>query len=1096
MTKAFFSNPGGHLRQWLLIIPLVLSGLVLSAQTMRVTGKISDETGSALPGVSVLEKGTTNGTSSDVNGAYFISTKKDAVLVFSYTGYTTQEVTVGAETLVNVDLKPSDNSLGEVIVTGYSSQRKRDISGAVSVVKSEDLKTQVGASFGQRIEGRATGVVTSTSGQPGEGTNIRVRGFSSFATSNDPLIVIDGVQFQDKFNNMINPNDIESIQVLKDASAASIYGVRANNGVIIITTKKGKAGKTRVGYDASYGIQNPVGGYNDFLITNAQQDAEVLFKVYKNAGVPIDPNSPFGTGATPVLPEYIYPVGVSGSVDESKYNYPDNLIMKTNKVGTDWWDEVFDPAPMTEHNLNISGGTERSLFNISANYYNQQGTMNYTYFKRYSIRANSEFTAGRWKFGENFTFSRGNQVTQPGGNQTEGNVMTNIIKAHPVVPVYDISGVNFAGAKANGLGNGTNPFAMVYRNRNNDGALNRVLGNVYTEWNPLGALKLRSSYGVTAFNNWFHGFNYTTYENSEPNRVNGFNETWQQGFDWIWSNTATYDHTFAEKHNLKVLGGIEALRRTYRQVVGSYAGYFNLEEAEDNWYLNGGLADPASDNVTSAGNFGGIFSMFGQLDYNFNEKYYLRASVRRDGSSNFGDEKYGVFPAASVAWRLSEESFLRGIESIDELKLRAGFGLTGFDEIPAGNAFGRYGGDPGSSFYDINGTNNSAVLGYALTNRGDASTSWEENRSTNIGVDLNMWKGKFGLVFDWWTRTVDGLLVNPTLPGTAGTAAPAFINAGKVENKGVDLGLTYRSRIGRDFGYDLGLNLSHYKNELVTISGDQDFFLTGGFDSRIGTVGINELGSPIGSFFGWTVDGIWQSQAEIDAADKRVKDASGDSKAVYQASAVVGGLRWKDLNGLDRDGKKTGATDGKIDAADQGVIGSPHPDLTMSLNIGFTYKDFDFTAFIFGSYGNQIFNYNKLFTDFRQFNTNIRTEVFNNSWAENKASSIPQLNINDAGSRTPSTYYVEDGSYTRLRTLQVGYTIPRKVFKNKVDKLRVYVQGQNIFTATKYSGIDPALSTVNAQNNNSAANNNLLNGYDFGNYPSSKIFLVGLSANF
>lgn len=1092
MKKKLILHYAGQLRRSLLIIPLVLSGFMLFAQSMRLSGKITDETGGGLVGVTIIEKGTSNGTVSDFNGNYAITAPKGATISISYTGYVAQEATVGSENVINFSMVPNDAQLNEVVVTGYSTQRKRDISGAVSVVKSEDLKSQPGASFGQRIEGRATGVTTSTSGQPGEGTNIRVRGFSSFATSNDPLIVIDGVQFQDKYNNMINPNDIESIQILKDASAANIYGVRANNGVIIITTKKGKAGKTKVSYDANYGIQNPVGGYNDFLITSSQEDAAVLFKVYQNAGLPIDPNSPFGTGATPILPDYIFPIG--GTIDEAKYNYPNNLIMKTNKQGTDWWDEVFDPAPMMEHNLNISGGTEKSVFSVSANYYDQQGTMNFTHFQRYSIRANSEFTAGKWKFGENFTFSRGNQVSQPGGNQTEQNVMTNIIKAHPVVPVYDISGVNFAGSKANGLGNGTNPYRMVYLNKDNDGKLNRILGNVYAEWNVIDNLKLRSSYGITSFSNWFHGFSFPTYENSEPNTTNGFNETWQQGFDWIWTNTATWDRTLASKHNIKLLGGVEALKRTYRQINGNYANYFNT--AQDNWYLNGGLADPGTDGVSSSGNFGSIFSVFGQAEYNFNEKYYFRATVRRDGSSNFGDNKYGVFPAASVAWRLSEEPFLKSVEAIDEFKIRAGFGITGFDEIPAGNAFDRYGGSPEGSFYDINGSNGSAVLGYTLTNRGNATTTWEENKSTNVGFDLNMFKGKIGIVFDWWTRTVDGLLVNPTLPGTAGTAAPAFINAGKVTNNGYDLGLNYRNRIGRDLGYDIGINLSHYRNKLVTINSDQNFFYTGGFDSRIGIIGINQLGSPIGSFFGWTSDGIWQSQADIDAANKRVREATGDATAVYQASAVVGGLRWKDIGSLDAQGRVVKTPDGLINAGDQGVIGSPHPDLTMGLNIGLNYKGFDLSAFIFGSYGNEIFNYNKLFTDFRQFNTNVRREVLNNSWAENKGSSIPQLNINDAGSRTPSSYYVEDGSYTRLRTLQLGYTFPRKMFNNKVDKLRVYVQGQNLFTLTKYSGIDPALSTVNVANNNSAANNNLLNGYDFGNYPSSKIVMFGVSANF
>ncbi|MEL6925489.1 MAG: SusC/RagA family TonB-linked outer membrane protein, partial [Bacteroidota bacterium] len=496
-------------------LALVASAVFLTTNlTAQISGTITDaENGEPLIGASILVQGTNTGTVTDFDGKYTLDAKAGDVLEVSYTGYSPQTITVGESSTLDIAMQQGV-LIDEVVVTGYSSQRERDITGAVAVVRADELNEVTATSFSQKLEGKVTGVTINNSGNPGSGTTVRIRGISSF-TNSDPLYIIDGVPTTDAFQNGINPNDIESIQVLKDASAASIYGARANNGVIIITTKQGKKGKTKITYDATIGSQTPVGKYD--LIVDPAQYSEVVWRSFENSGqgsIPAEVPYSFGRGQ---IPEYIYAgdyTGYPGSnpVNESNYNYPDNLIMRANQSGTDWWDEVFDPALIMEHTLGVTGGGENSTFAMSFGYLDQNGTMLHTDFDRFSVRANSSFNKGRWTIGENFTFSRSTGIGIVGGNQSEQNTMTQILKAQSIIPVYDISGVNFAGGKANGLSNGSNPVAVQTRNKDNRGIFYKALGNAYVGFEVIDGLQLRSSIGMEYFDNFTNGFSFPTFE--------------------------------------------------------------------------------------------------------------------------------------------------------------------------------------------------------------------------------------------------------------------------------------------------------------------------------------------------------------------------------------------------------------------------------------------------------------------------------------------------------------------------------------------------------------------------------------------------------
>ncbi|WP_304232737.1 TonB-dependent receptor [Jiulongibacter sediminis] len=1059
-----------YLRYFLLVTMSVAVTLSSAfAQGRKVSGKVvGSDDNLGIPGASVVIQGTSTGTTTDVDGNYSIDVRgNNDVLVVSFVGYNTQTVTVGNQSVINFTLETDVNSLEEIVVTGYQQIRKKDITGAVTVVDAEELSAVKSSSFIQNLAGRASGLNVSTSGKPGDATNIRIRGISSF-TSNDPLYVIDGVPTVDKYQNTINPNDIESIQVLKDASAASIYGSRASNGVIVITTKSGKAGKAKLTYNGSVGFANPVKGYDEVLNLSSEYYADAV-----RLKLGSDTPAWFATPGT--LPRYVHDANnIYGNIAPGDFDPINNIVTETNQVGTNWWDEITRTAQINDHNLNVSGGNDVATYNVSGSYLNQEGIMNFTQFNRATLRANSTFKVGkRLTVGENLMFAN-NWSVLDGGQNSEFSIMGQVIKSTPVVSVENING-GPGGHVAATTGNFTNPTQVLIDGSNNTNTTRRVLGNFFAELQIVEGLKFRTNFGADFGQNWGRSFTY-----EQPYRAEGpktpasriFNERWDQSTNWNITNTFLYNNTFG-KHQISGLAGQEAISNKYRQIFGQLAGYFTTDV--NAWYLNTALGDPASRSVSSFGNEAKLASYFGKVDYTFDDKYLISATVRRDGSSKFTPEKrYGIFPAVSVGWRLSQESFMQDLTWLSDFKLRASYGELGNQQIRNYNFASIYGGAVGTTFYDINGTNSGAATGYAQTSFGNPNTTWETSKTRNIGFDAGLFNNSINVVLDVYSRSTSDLLFNPALPGTAGAASPPFVNVGSMLNKGFDLSANWRKSLSNDFGINLGLNLSHYKNTIERVSGDQDFFYPDGtgLNSRIPNSGIsvrNEVGHSISSFYGYVVDGLITNEAEL-----ATHTGTGGS--------AIGGLKFRDVNG-----------DGEVTGADTDFIGNPHPKLTGGLNIGLNYKNFDLTSFWFGSYGNDIFTGYWIQSYFMNFNANVLNNILENQGKIVDGKAWPAINGQDRSSPAVSSFYVQDGSYLRMTNLQLAYNLPASISsKIGASNARLYVQGQNLITLTNYFGTDPNVSNANI---GGGVNDGGM-GLDNGNYPANKQWNLGISLEF
>ncbi|MGZ5255356.1 MAG: SusC/RagA family TonB-linked outer membrane protein, partial [Flavitalea sp.] len=663
-------------RSWLTTCLLLFATIAFAQRT--VTGRITSSNNQPVIGATVAVKGTNLATSTASDGTFSLSVPaNNNTLVITSIGFADQEVTIGSGP-VNVTMSESSTSMNEIIVTGYSSQRKKDITGSVAVVNVKDLKAVPAGSPEQMLQGRASGLNIITSGQPGSGSNIRIRGITSFGNT-DPLVIIDGVQ--GSLAN-INANDIESIQVLKDAGAASIYGVRGANGVIVVTTRKGRSGRATVTYDAYYGTQRPL--KDGFNLLNSQEMADLTWLAYRNSGQvdPItgNPTHPqYGGGATPVLPDYILPSGAKegdAAVNPALYNIdftkPAYQIVRANKQGTDWFHEIFKPAPIQSHTVTASGGSDKSTYLFSLGYFNQQGTLIETYLKRYSARINTQFNIkDNIRIGENvYMFYRDNPQI---GNQGEGNEISHTYRTQPIVPVYDIMG-NWGGGAGSRLGQGSNPVAMRTRAKDNRGNQWDVMGNVYAEIDFLRGFTAKTTFGGTLNNGYYYYFGYRTYENAENVGQNSYTEAAYYNRSYTWTNSLTYSKLFAEKHNVRLFAATEAIDNYGRDVGGNRVNLFS----DNPNFRNLSNGSPAGQQNYSGAYQNTLFSLIGRLDYSFDERYLLSATVRRDGSSVFGPEKrYGVFPSVSVGWRLSSESFMQGVSWINDLKIRGGYGILG-----------------------------------------------------------------------------------------------------------------------------------------------------------------------------------------------------------------------------------------------------------------------------------------------------------------------------------------------------------------------------------------------------------------------------------
>jgi TonB-linked SusC/RagA family outer membrane protein len=1065
-----FKNLLSSKRKIFLLLTCMLLSLGLHAQ-VRITGRVtSSDDQSPIPGASIKIKNSAQGTMTDGNGAFAISASPSDVLVISFVGYQPREVAVGNRTTVSVALEQEDNNLNEIVVTGYTSQRKKDLTGAVSVVDVAQLKSQPAASAVEALQGKAPGVQIVVDGAPGSTPQIRVRGVTTI-NNNDPLYVVDGVPYEGKLS-WLNQNDIESMQILKDASAASIYGSRANNGVVIITTRKGVQGPPKVTFDAYYGTQTP--RKNTF--------PEFMSPIQYAQAFPNATN--YGTGATPVLPEYLRAGNVFGlnvtpaDADPSKYMYSDDpnsfyQITRANQQGTNWFEEMTENAPTQNYQVSASGGGENSTYSFSAGYLDQKGIIKYTGFKRYNTRANTSVSAldKKLRFGENLSYSYsegfglGVNPNVSGDYQDEGSAIGWAYRMPTIVPVYDIMG-NFAGSKGSGLGNAENPLAFLYRAKDNLNKSNFFFGNAFAELDVIKGLTLRTNFGLRYENYNLISMRYPNPEFSEGNSSNNLSET--QGFnsEWTWTNTLTYRTTIAEKHNLTLLAGTEAIQNKSRSLTGGRNDFFVLGDM-DYYYLNVGTANISN---ASSGGAGSLFSLFARADYSFNDRYLASVTIRRDGSSNFGlDNKYGAFPAGSIAWRVSEEDFLKNkVSWLNDLKFRAGYGGTGNQRIPVNQYLSRYQQGLLTSAYPLLG-GNGVVTGVYQNAYANPEIKWESVTSLNLGLDFTLFASAIDGSVDWYNRKTKDMLFPVQLPSTAvGLGSSPYRNVGNMSNKGVEVNVNYHYGRNNDspFTFDLGVNFSKNVNKLEEIAPGVDQLQYGAFRSL--RTSILKKGEPFGSFYGYEQSGIFQSEADIAGSPS-------------YSSARVGGMKFRDIDG-----------DGAITPADRKIIGNPNPDFFYSLNLNASYKNFDIAMFFNGVQGNDLYDTNRYFTDFPTFQGAKSTRLLNAWSPTNTSSNIPSTTGTAAEIEyESSSYYVQDGSFFRMKNLQIGYTIPaEKVFGSKwgISRFRVYASTTNVFTITNYTGLDPEVSAE--------AETYSALGVDRGIYPNPRQFLLGVSVGF
>lgn len=1072
-----------------MVVLLAIMAQLSYAQDHQVKGKVSSSAdGSGLPGVNVQLKGTATGTVTDADGVYSIEVKgADAVLVFSSIGLIKKEVTVGNQTSINVTLEDDIKNLSEVVVTGYAAQRKKDITGAVTVINPKELTAVPTASVTQMLQGRASGVTVGNDNSPGGGTMVRIRGFGSI-NNNSPLYVIDGVPTQGTLNQ-INPNDIESMQVLKDASAASIYGARAANGVVIITTKKGKTGEPNITFDFYTGTQRP-GKMLDLL--NTKELGEYLYQSDIGAGKNPSVTSPsaqykFDENGNQTIADYIYP-NIYGALP-SNYTYTNDIadpnlgktafnITKANKQGTDWQNEIFDPASISNYQVGASGGSSSAKYALSANYFKQNGILRYTKYERYSVRANTEFKKGAVTVGENFTFSFDKR--QGITNNDEGNPIMFAIRVHPIIPVFDITGGpaalggtntspynGFAGSRGSNLGNAPNPLARLYREKDNLTKGTHAFGNIFAQVDILPGLYARTSLGIEYNQSNRSEYFHRDIEAAEARNANSLNVINNVDRSFTWFNTLNYNKAFGV-HTVNVLVGTEAVKTYAAEFRASRSG-FAFDDL-DYRYLDAGSAAGLS-NAGPGATESALFSQFGKVNYSFKDLFLADFTLRRDGSSRFSQaNRYGIFPAFSVGVRMTELSFMKSAKFLDDMKIRFGWGKTGNQLIPnVYNAYTLYAPDPQNNAYDIAGTGSSIVGGFDLVQFGNSNGKWETNTSTNIGLDASLLNGKVEVVLDLYNRLTSDMLTQIAIPRTAGTGTIPYTNIGEVRNRGIDVGVNYRDKKG-DFSYQLGVNFGHYKNEVLKLNNDPNATIFG-FTTRLPAMSATKAGLPIASYYGYFVDGVIKDQAEADAAPK------------FGTYTREGTFKFRDVN-----------NDGVITAADRTIIGNPHPDFNYGINLGVGFKNFDLTVFGQGVHGNQIFNYVRYWTDFNVFQGNRSKDMLYNSWKKpGDNAKLPRLNSGDATSQQVSSYFLENGSYLRMKNIQLTYTFPSAWLKKvRLGSAQVYIQGQNLLTITKYTGLDPDINLRRSGENNQDTHM----GVDEGSYPVAKSYLVGLRFGF
>lgn len=1010
----------------------------IAAQTTTVSGIVTDGK-EPLIGAAVLEKGTTNGTLTDIDGKFELTIKsgKSAALVVSFVGYKQKEIAVDNATNFKVELASSD-ALDELVVVGYGTQRKAVVTGAIAKVKGSDLENMPVPRIEQSLLGRTAGVrVTTGSGQPGEGATVRIRGTTSI-NSSEPLYVVDGIPVGGGID-YLNQNDIESIEVLKDAASAAIYGARAAAGVILVTTKQGKEGKAAVTYNMYVGQQAPT---RKLALLNAREYATLM-------------NESSAASKGPIL-------------------FPDPSVYGT---GTDWQDAVFNKsAPMQNHELGISVGNAKSSYYASFGYYNQTGIVAspQSVWERYSVRLNSNHKLNKIiNIGTTMGYSKLNGKGSS-TNSEFGGVLSRAVNMDPITPLIETDPTvlsssvytNFPVVRnAEGQPYGIskyvssevlNPVAATAVNQGS-GWSDKIVGNAFVEVEPIKNLKFRTSYGVDIAFWGGDGFTPIHYLNA-ANRsdVTKYNRNQNRGFYWVWGNTLTYSKTFDGKHNLSALVGTTAEKNHGENISGSVQNMpvSNIKDASLNFA-----------SIQADQNFGGyeynaaLLSYLGRVNYDYQGKYMFSALMRIDGSPKFGtNNKFGRFPSVSAGWILTEEGFMRGVKPINFLKIRASWGINGNDQIGDFRYVSTVGGGRNYTF----GTGDKLYNGVSPNAIANPDLKWEQTTQTNIGFDAKIFKN-ITVTLDVFQKNTSGMLLDIRVPSWLGNGGPVG-NIAKLENSGVELELGFDKKIGA-LAFNLAGNVSYITNKVTDLGPDKKYLGGQTFSPQGLEITRTTVGEPIAYFYGYQTQGIFQNQAEVNS----YKNKEG---IIIQPNAKPGDFRFADING-----------DGVINADDRTKIGDPTPNLTYGFNFSVAAHGFDLLLFGQGVSGNQVFKATRRF-DLQM--ANMTADALGRWTGEGTSTTYPRLSMDDPNKNfsRSSDFYVESGAYFRIKTLQLGYTVPLSIMKKVgLNRFRVYVSANNLATLTKYTGYDPEIGGGSY-------------GVDRGFYPQARSFMFGLSAAF
>ncbi len=1007
------------LKTILLFLPLIFNSILADAQQKNVTGKTLDGAGQPISNVSVTVKGAGNrGTTTDNTGSFTIAVSPDETLVFTSVGYGYFERKAGIENAISVQLTSTTTKMDEVVVIGYGTVRKKDLTGAVGSIKGSDIKAQGVSDITRSLQGKMPGVtIESGGGDPGSGTRILIRGVGTLGNS-APLYIVDGVQVSN-INN-ISSQDIESLDVLKDASAAAIYGSRAANGVVLVTTKSGKNGKAVVQLNANLG-QQKIGRNVDVL--DARQWATVSNAAHIAAGLP--------------------------SLDIAKN--PDQL-----GKGTNWRDAIYRTAPMRQYDLLVSGGNEAGKYSVSGSYNDQKGIVDVTGYKRYNLRVKSETVKGRFKFGETILLSKEKWITMPGGwGGQGGNPVGSAAKMIPVFSIYDTAALGgFAGAYGPVV-NVANPLAQLHL-EDISRQLNSTLINAFGEVNILPGFNYRLNFGYTnnAGTNTDYSRRYTV-GTLFTHPTNDLNLTTNQSNLLLLENTLNYTKAFG-KHRLQALAGYTYQKNTYTYL---QAGRTDLPDGISNIDAGAGTSSSGGNSLESD-----LISVLGRAIYSFDNRYLLTASLRRDGSSRFGSShRYGSFPSIATGWNISNEKFFKPLlTKISTLKLRASYGVLGNQEITDY----QYSAAIASNINYVTGEDQHKWFGAIQTAFASPNIKWESTETTNVGLELGLLNNKLSLTADYFIKRTDDVLLNVPIPGSAGSVTNPVVNAGSIKNSGIEIGANYGSNIGK-LNFNVFGTFSAIKNKVIALgTGSQQIF--GGQPSHHGaSTTVTEAGGPISAFYLIKADGIFNSQKEIDDYNKGGK--------LIQPNAAPGDLKFFDANG-----------DGQINNEDKVYAGSPFPKFEYGFGFNASFANFDITAFFQGTHGNKIYNGLRQDLESMSLEFNYSTTTLN-AWTDQNHSNIPRAVINDPNfnDRT-STRFLESGSYLRMKTLQIGYTIlPALSKKMKITSLRGYISADNLFTITKYTGFNPDIGRSGSIFDR---------GVDFGHvaYPLAKTVSVGI----